>query len=107
MVYFKTTKTTRKEYLVTVTRGDDTVDKGVKHSILPPMTGVFAEAWPPMQYPRYLDRWCSEKDLAGLKTPQSVLLPSHHKQKDHLPPFEILSTSITRKEARWSATPRF
>ncbi|KAK9742196.1 hypothetical protein RND81_03G154600 [Saponaria officinalis] len=107
MVYYKTTKTTRKEYLVTVTRDDDAMDKGVKHSILPPMTGAFAEAWPPMQYPRHLDRWCSKEDLAGLKMPQPVLLPSHYKQKDHLPSFEILSTSITRKEARWSATPRF
>ncbi|KAK9732868.1 hypothetical protein RND81_04G028500 [Saponaria officinalis] len=60
-----------------------------------------------MQYPRHLDRWCSEEDLDGLKTPHPVLLPSNHKQKDHFPSFEILRTSITKEKAHWSATPRF
>ncbi|XP_056683857.1 uncharacterized protein [Spinacia oleracea] len=107
MVYFKYHNTPGEETL-SLMEDANSVD-GAHFRSFPPVIGPFANIHSSTEFsgPKSWYKESRDVNAFGGKTPNPVLVASHHRPCDDACSFQTLSTRLSRKETKWSSSPKF
>ncbi|XP_056684069.1 uncharacterized protein [Spinacia oleracea] len=107
MVYFKYHDFPGEETL-SLMQDANSVD-GAHFRSFPPVIGPFANINSSTEFsgPKSWYKESRDVNAFGGKTPKPVLVASHHHPCDEACSFQTLSTRLSRKETKWSSSPKF